>query len=164
MLARTLMTSRHARSGTSSRIRKIYLDVKQSVTEAGNAPVSSPAARALVLRVAWPAAAVTALATGALFRMYETVKAQAAFIDAHNLPFSPPDPAPVLAGGILGAGVTLLIAGAAVEVATGMGIVDLPHLAAARLAAFVKSAGGAKRGRCGKGSENLSGAACGGAG
>lgn len=110
------------------------------MTEAGDAPVSSSAARVLVLRLAWPAVAVTALTTGALFHIYETAKAQATFIDAHNLPFPPPDPAPMLAGSILGAGVTLLIAGATVEVATGTRIVDPPRLTAARLAAFVRSA------------------------
>lgn len=122
--------------------RKKSRHARRAPAQAGNAPVSSPAGRAYVLRVAYPATVVAALATGELFRIYDAIKAQAASIDALSLPLSPPDPTPALAYGISAACVTLLLAAATWEVASGKSIAELPRLAVGRLANLVKSASG----------------------
>jgi hypothetical protein len=116
-----------------------WQNIKEFVIEAWHSPMSCPAGRALVLRVAYPVTAATALATAQLFNMYSAAKARVAFIDAHNLSLSPPDPTPELVAGMVGAGVTLVLVGAMLEVATGKRIAELPGLAAARCRALVKS-------------------------
>jgi hypothetical protein len=121
-------------------MRKKWSDLKRFLVEAGNSPISSPVGRAFVLRVGCPATVVTALATDKLFNVYNAAKARGEFIDAHNLPLSPPDPIPALVCGILGAVVTLSLVGAMWEVATGKTIIALPRLAIGRFTRFAKSA------------------------
>jgi hypothetical protein len=121
-----------------SSIRQKCLDVKRSATEAGNSPVSAPAGRALVLRVAYPATVVAALATAELFNMYNAMKERLAYINEHNLYLSPPDPIPLLVCAILVASVTLLLIGGTLEVATGKRITELPRSAASQFKELIK--------------------------